>query len=242
MKKQFGLNLIILFFVLVFGMNDAYGFGKASNAWLKDSKLKVELKGMLEMTGTVPCQWRVIWTKDPSHKAGVSWSTREAGENHVVFYDTESRKGRLKKYSQQVKAYKNGEYHRGNRDRTKGVEKAFYHHVKLEGLKPSTRYYFVIQSDKEVSREFYFITAPEDDRPFAILSSGDSRSDHKMRCRMNLMMRHFVESRKDLLAMAHGGDYVYSGGRFEHWTKWLSHNELCVGRDGRILPDYSDAW
>lgn len=237
LSKPSGLLILCLcLFVQTLGLHDALAMDTASDQWLKDANLKKEAESILEMKGTVPCQWRVIWTKDPSSKAGVSWSTREAGTQHTVYFDTKSHQGKLDDYGQRIKAYKSGAYHRGKRDRDGGVEESFYHHARLERLKPSTRYYFVIQSDDQVSREFYFITAPADDRQFSFISSGDSRSDHTMRCRMNLMLRHLIEKNKGLLAFAHGGDYVFSGKRWGHWTKWLSHNELCVADDGRILP------
>lgn len=53
---------------------------------------------------------------------------------------------------------------------------------------------------------------------------------------MNVLMARLVAEDPTILALAHGGDYVFDGRRWQQWTDWLSNHELCVGPKGRVLP------
>ena len=64
-----------------------------------------------------------------------------------------------------------------------------------------------------------------------------------MRRQDNTMMAELVAASHensnpadDLLAFAHGGDYIVSGTNLEQWSVWLSDHELTTGKDGRMLP------
>lgn len=180
-------------------------------------------------TGTVPSQWRLVWTESPQTRATMAWSTAREGERHRVYYDTESRGGVLDRYRWQVECQANGEY-------AIDEPELYYHHAALTGLSPSTTYYLVMASDDDVSREFSFVTAPDDDRPFAILHGGDSRSDRGMRRRMNQRIAQLAGADDGILALAHGGDYVVSGVLLTQWSPWMTDHELTVTEKGRLLP------
>ncbi|WP_404309819.1 purple acid phosphatase family protein [Neorhodopirellula lusitana] len=183
------------------------------------------------LIGTQPAQWRVVWTDDPSTTATVSWSTAAAGKSHTLRFRV---KGTDESPSAQLA--ESGRY-------TGGESELYYHHVRLTELQPATAYEVQMISDADQSPVFYFVTAPSTDREFSILHGGDSRSDHKVRRHVNKMIASLVASSyynndlaDDILAFAHGGDYVVTGTKMDLWSAWLSDHELTAGPDGRLLP------
>ena len=190
--------------------------------------LKLTAK-MTPLKGTVPAQWRVIWTGDTSAEVTISWSTAEKGNSHKVYYGESPSLGKVQE------CQRSGEYTLYKKE-VKKVDPAFYHHSKITGLKPSTRYYFVMESDGVKSKKLYFKTAPEKGTGFSIIHGGDSRSGHLARCKVNMMIANMVEKNSDIIGFAHGGDYIVSGKYWQQWRLWLSHHELTTGKDGRVLP------
>lgn len=190
---------------------------------------------------------RVVWMKNPSREAVVSWSTRKPGKDHRVYYDVISHKGNVKKYAHQVKTFRDGEFTRVSDDMKLTVP-TFYHHAHLKGLQPSTAYYLVIASDDEVTQEYYFITAPEDDRPIAVLQGGDSRMGrgitdadatmapvHNDRQKMNMRIAALVEQHPEIIAFAHGGDYTMRA-ELRYLERWMQDAELTTTSAGRLVP------
>ena len=53
---------------------------------------------------------------------------------------------------------------------------------------------------------------------------------------MNQMIAETVEKSPEVIALAHGGDYINNGRHWQQWRLWLSHHELTTGKDGRVLP------
>jgi hypothetical protein len=183
------------------------------------------------LKGVKPAHWRVTWTSDPAHEATISWSTAKAAKKYIVRY---REKGSQAKHS--TVAAEMGRF-------TGGETELYYYHARLNELEPATSYEFQIFSDDERSPEFYFLTAPDSDRSFSILHGGDSRSDRKARGRMNQMIAKMVakstqnkNANDDIIALAHGGDYIVNGRKLEQWSAWLSDHELTIGEDGRMLP------
>ena len=183
------------------------------------------------LVGTQPAQWRLIWTDDPSTSATISWSTKEKGDSHTLQYNVKG-----KEDPKSTTLAESGRY-------TGGELELYYHHARLTDLKPSTAYEVRMISDDDMSPVFYFVTAPATDRGFSILHGGDSRSDRKARRRVNEMISGLFDksyknedSADDILALAHGGDYVVSGRKMELWSAWMSDHELTTGADGRLLP------
>lgn len=183
--------------------------------------------------------FRVMWMHDPSEKAVVSWTTPVAGESHAVHYDIQSRQARLADYAHRTVASPSIKFTMETTDA--GTPEGWGQHVLLQGLKPSTTYYFVMVSDGRVSREYHFVTAPDDDRPLKLLYGGDSRrppslpEPHLDRRSVNRLIAALVEEQPDILALAHGGDYC-SRAEWRFMTDWLSDHELTITGAGRILP------
>ncbi len=183
---------------------------------------------------------RVLWMENPAHEAVVSWSTREAGNDHRIYIDTVSRGGDPEAYADRVGTFRDGAYTMIPEDEA-WAEPAYYHHVHLDGLEPSTTYYFVIASDDAISEEFHFITAPAGDEPIAILFGGDSRIggrepyDHNDRQKMNMRMAALLEENPQIIAFAHGGDYCQRA-EWRYLDPWLTDHELVRTDAGRLLP------
>lgn len=184
------------------------------------------------LAGTAPAQWRVIWKEDPATRATISWSTAEEGSDHRAHLATSPQQGAIGSYALTVECQRNGRYSSHGEE----VSSAWYHHARLEGLEPSTTYHFVMSSDGVRSRELSFTTAPRDDRPFRLIYGGDSRTGMEARQEMNRLMASLLEEEPEILAFAHGGDYVYDGRRWPMWSTWLSHHELTTTATGRVLP------
>lgn len=190
---------------------------------LASASLPSKAPAQTELSGTRPAHWRLIWTSDPSRQAVLSWDTRDVGDRHVV--KLRSADGS----EQRTVGAQSGPYHGSS-------GKLHYHHALLRDLSPGTQYYATIESDGRESPVFWFRTAPSEDRKLALIFGGDSRSDQKSRRKVNRMIAELVEKNADILALAHGGDYVASGINFEQWSRWLSDHELTVTRKQRLLP------
>lgn len=173
-----------------------------------------------------PPHMRVVFLENPAEEMAVSWSTRGA-ETNVVYYDTEPHDGDLEKYAHKAEANLSGTYE---------DQSAYYHHAYLTNLEPSTTYYFVVASDDRVSREYHVVTAPADDEEFKLLYGGDSRSDRKMRRKINRSLADRLEEDPSIIALVHGGDYIYDGDDFELWNRWLEDYQLTTTESGRVLP------
>jgi len=178
------------------------------------------------LEGARPAQWRVIWTDDPAHRATVSWNTAAPGKEHRVhFKAAEAGEWTV------VECDRNGRF-TGRED----SPVLYYHHCRLTGLKPATKYSLVMESDGTKSPEFYFVTAPDDDRTVRLLFGGDSRSDRPMRQKMNQMLSGLLADQPSIVALAHGGDYIVNGYNLAQWSAWMSDHELTATADGRLLP------
>ena len=181
------------------------------------------------LEGSSPAQWRLVWNSDPATSATLCWNTAVAGEQHQVVL---RRDGSDEETI--VIAERNGRYSAKEPD-------LFYHHANLSELKPATKYHVVLESDGQRSPAMYFVTAPVDDVPLGLLFGADSRSGRDARRQINQMIAAmFDESqttgRTPILALAHGGDFIYDGRMLELWSMWMSDHELTVGADGRLLP------
>ena len=177
-------------------------------------------------SASAPSHVRVTWKESPSSQATISWSTVEPGDKHRVLLRAD---GDDDDKQRTIASTRDGEF--------SGSEgKLYYHHARLDDLEPATKYEIRLESDGEESQSYYFLTAPDDDRPFKLLFGGDSRSGLDARKQMNEKLAAMVADDSDILALVHGGDYIASGLSFEQWQSWLTDHELTIGDDGRLLP------
>ena len=169
-----------------------------------------------------PRHLRVTWIEQPDREAIISWTTDNEGASNVldVWADGEST-------APQSHKSRSGAYEEGG---------PWWHHVNLTNLKPSTTYHLRASADGDWTPTVHFITAPSDDRAFRLLVGGDSRTGLAERKKINRMMAGLFVKHPDIVALAHGGDYIVSGNRWELWEKWLTDHELTNTPAGRLLP------
>jgi len=179
-----------------------------------------------------PRHVRAVWTRSPATDITISWTTSGAGSDHAVRLRREGEEEWIK-----IPSQRNEQYAARLDDRPA----PYAHHARLAELEPATKYHVVCESDGERTREFYFTTAPDDDRPIALIFGGDSRSGIDARQQMNRMMARMVSEqaaagRPPIVGLAHGGDFIVDGRRLDQWLQWLSDHELTTADDGRLLP------
>ncbi|KAA1258799.1 hypothetical protein LF1_13220 [Rubripirellula obstinata] len=196
----------------------------------------------MTLKGTQPAHCRVTWTDDPATTATVSWSTRDAGSKHTLRFRIKGAAGDENAQADEGNVIEGTAMAESGRY-TGGQAEFYYHHVRLTDLKPSTQYEVQMHSDGDHSPWFYFETGPDHDRPFSLINGGDSRTGHKDRLRVNEMIATMVsdsfandDPSDDILAFAHGGDYIVKGSNVAQWLRWLSDHESTTGKDGRMLP------
>lgn len=188
---------------------------------------------------TIPLHVYVQFESRPDREAVISWTTTLPGKKHVLYYDTKPQQGKLNQY-----AYRSDNIHSGAytlRDEEKSMA-SFYHHAYLNNLKPSTRYYITVESDGKSLGEYYFITAPSDDRTVSLLIGGDSRlgddriEETNARRKMNAIMSGLLQKNHNIIALAHTADYTNKA----YWSQlyyWLKdHFEKTTTSDKRLLP------
>jgi hypothetical protein len=177
--------------------------------------------------GTVPIHWRVTWQADPTTQAVVSWNTVEAGTTHRLYL-----RGENEEPEKAIDCQRNGRFS----DPSNGPYQLHYHHARLTGLKPESKYFVQFESDGQKSAEFWFLTAPAEDKAVRLLCGGDSRSGQTQRRFMNRRMACLLSEIPEILALAHGGDYVWQGQTLEYWWLWMGDHELTVTDSRRLLP------
>ncbi len=197
-------------------------------------------------TAPSPRHVRVIWTEQPAEHAIISWTTMSRTDANVVRYDTVSHATGARRYAMSAPAVRNGEATLRAEDITEGVPRGWFHHAELKGLKPSTRYFIAVESDGVLTDERWFLTAPDDNRAFTLLSGGDSRmggpqpryagrTPHVDRQEMNKRMAALFEANPNIIALAHGADWGTTAD-WRHLYWWFEDNELVRTSDGRLLP------
>jgi hypothetical protein len=201
---------------------------------IETADYKALLTEITPLAGTTPAQWRVTWTGDTATTATISWSTALAGEKHILHFGTNPGGSDSSKYKHHLSEIQSGAYSMTEKEAA-DTETAYYHHRELRNLKPATNYYFLLESDGELSRPLYFRTSAKSG-DFKLLVGGDSRSGLVERCRMNLKMAQLLQQNPAIVALNHGGDFVAAGERWRQWRLWLSHHELTTTSDGRVLP------
>ena len=194
--------------------------------WLNKDYLDERTRQLAPTRTAAPSQWRVIWTKEPSTRATVSWTTGKKGSGHRVRYGVRSPSG--PKLTESIEPQRSGAYSSANGE--------YFHHARLSELSPSTTYDFQIESEGNKSPLMHFTTAPADDRSFRLLFGGDSRTGINARGQVNLLMADLSEKDDELIGFAHGGDYIVSGRNWSQWSTWLSQHELTVAKSGKVLP------
>lgn len=193
-----------------------------------------------------PRHLRIVWTEDPAHHAIVSWTTLAPASSGVIHYDTESRRDSETPYRFSAPVERSGEVTLLKMDRTEGVPPGWYHHGQISDLPADSKIFLRVESDGVFSEEFYFITAHSGDKPYKLLSGGDSRlggekpryagrTPHVERQGMNRRMAQLLEENPDILALVHGADWGTTA-EWRHLYWWFEDHEILQTTDKRLLP------
>jgi hypothetical protein len=116
--------------------------------------------------------------------------------------------------------------------------------VKLTGLNPDTKYYFVIKDSEGISEQFWFKTVTNNNNErLSIISGGDSRFDTGLVNFDEAVFREYRENSNRLVAklrphaVLFGGDLIGSPGRLpDTMAKWFDDWQLTITSDNQIIP------
>lgn len=169
----------------------------------------------------VPNQIRAMFIEDPAHNIRIGWQYfPKSDEADVIAFGEVDHGQNFEAYPHKIQVQKTTDY--------KGVKSSF---VRLNDLKPDTRYYFVIKNSFGVSRRFYTHTLPEDiNTRISIVAGGDSRNNRVPRQAANLLVAklkpHFVYFGGDMTNLGFGPE----------WHEWLEDWQMTITEDGRVTP------
>lgn len=181
--------------------------------------------------------YRCIWNDDPATTMTIAFDQYSGTLATVrVHYDTAPQGGVVANYANSTVPYTNNSY--------KNFENVF---VKLTGLTPNTRYYFVVVDDDSVSSEFFFETAPNvPTERLAFIAGGDSRDvpdiltggvdDEEFRQNANRMVAALRPH-----GVFFGGDMTLTDDELpvvidSEWVEWFEDWQLTIAADGRMTP------
>lgn len=178
--------------------------------------ISLVLVGFKAMAGND--RYRLILTDDPATTVMIGWN-QTSGDDPVVYYGTTDFGKAWEQYPNQQTV----------------TRKVYYkfmsnHFVKLTNLQPNTAYYFVIRDSKDVSRRFWFKTAPNTKERLSFIAGGDSRNNRDVRQFANRMVAKLKPH-----AVFFGGDMTNLDTLFE-WRNWFSDWQLTIAEDGRMFP------
>lgn len=166
-------------------------------------------------------RYRLSLRDDPATSVVIGWE-QNGGSSPAVYYGTTDFGTNWASYpifqvpSRTVSAH--------------GMDNSF---VRLTGLMPDTKYYFVVKDSDGTSNRFWFKTvAMGNNQPLSIISGGDSRASTNSGPRENAN-KLVAKLRPDFVMF--GGDYTWLGLSFE-WSSWMDDWQLTTSADGRMYP------
>ncbi|MEL7020701.1 MAG: metallophosphoesterase family protein [Bacteroidota bacterium] len=164
-------------------------------------------------------KYRCTWREDPATTMVIGWH-QASGSDAVLYYDTQDWGTDTYGYRRSQKA--------DRRIFAKGMDN---HFVRLTGLIPNTRYFFVIEDSEGVNQRLSFKTAPDSPQErLSIISGGDSRNFREARQHANRMVAKLRPH-----CVTFGGDMT--GGDIEkQWKQWFDDWQLTITPEGHLTP------
>ena len=123
---------------------------------------------------------RVVYNSDPSSKVDIIWKSPGGTVFSNLIYISEKDHGRnlgayeIKRSADKITTYR-------------GIRSAI---SEISGLKPSTKYYFIIFNDRtgHISKRHWFkTTSDKKTDPLYVVAGGDSRNNRLVRRKSNLL-------------------------------------------------------
>lgn len=164
-------------------------------------------------------RYRMTWRDDPATTAVIGFE-HYSGTAARVVYDVVDHGNNAAAYRQTARPSRRVEH--------AGMNNVF---VRIGGLAPGTRYYFLVVDSEGASKRMIFETPPgTPDQPLSIVAGGDSRNNRSVFQAANRLVSclkpHFV---------LFGGDMTTNDTARE-WQQWFDDWQLTTSRDGRLTP------
>lgn len=168
-------------------------------------------------------KYRLTFRDDPSTTMVVCFNVIN-GSGHTVYYGTTPQGGNTANYTFQKGVDRQVSY--------RGMNNNF---VRLSGLTPGTRYYFVVADDNSTSEMMYFETVSNDpNATISFIAGGDSRKSSGANDDAILWGNRMVAKLKPD-AVLFGGDMT-SGDTDAEWIAYFDAWQETKGSDGRMTP------
>ena len=164
-------------------------------------------------------RYRMTWRDNPATSAVIGFEHYSGTAVHLV-YDVVDHGGNTGAYRFTARPSRQTNY--------AGMRNVF---VRIGGLSPGTRYYFLVVDSEGASRRMIFETPPgSPDQPLSIVAGGDSRNNRSVNQAANRLVAkikpHFV---------LFGGDMT-GGDTGTEWQQWFDDWQLTTSSDGRLTP------
>ena len=151
---------------------------------------------------------RLVWTENPQNQATIIWESDKATEGDFIKVWEEG-KPQMIFAGTKAEAYDTGfSKKKGKPKGSSNTGRWYFRHVKMVGLKPSTKYYMTAHSKGKETRKYHFTTAPEDERTFKLLYVGDSRTRVEVAAKISQQLGEIAAQDPEVLAVIHGGDFA----------------------------------
>ncbi|MEZ5039586.1 MAG: fibronectin type III domain-containing protein [Saprospiraceae bacterium] len=162
---------------------------------------------------------RCMWRDDPATTMVIGWD-QVSGGAPILYYGEKDMERNVAAYPYSKKP-----------DRVLIAKEMNNHFVRLSGLKPNTRYYFVIQDSEGVSISFSFRTAPNSpDQRLSIIAGGDSRNHKEARCNANALVGKLKPH-----CVMFGGDMTADDSSTS-WKEWFDDWQYTMGTQRQLVP------
>ncbi len=183
-------------------------------------------------------RYRCIWNNDPATTMTIGFDQYDDGgvfggnpSAPVLYYDVVDQGTNEAAYANS-KGVDRMQSH-------KGMDNNF---VRLTGLQPNTRYYFIIKDDQNTSPVLFFETAPDlpTDR-LAIIAGGDSRDIPILDDDIGRQNANKLVAKLRAHGILFGGDMTWSDDATspidaDEWPEWMDDWQLTISEDGRMTP------
>lgn len=164
-------------------------------------------------------RYRMTWRDNPSTSAVIGFEQLSGNSVHIV-YDP-------------VDHGRNPSAYRFTATPSRQINHAGMNNVfvRIGGLTPGTRYFFLVVDSEGVSQRMIFETPPgSPETPLSIVAGGDSRNNRAVNQKANRLVArirpHFV---------LFGGDMT-SDDTAREWQQWFDDWQLTISPDGRLTP------
>ena len=170
-------------------------------------------------------RYRLVWNDDPTTTITIAWDQLR-GENPVIHYGKKDFDAKWNNYP----------YSQTPARTTLGYRGLNTHFAKLTGLKPDQVYYFIIKDSEEISKRYWFRTAPDKPQPFTFIAGGDTKSEGTA-LEAGRASNKMVAKLRPLFVIFNGDFTTGDGTNDERWKLWLDDwMRLTTTSDGRMFP------